>query len=167
MKSLKSKRIFVLIWVMLALSVLASIYVVFPSIKYSSKSHSYLWVMLIRLVNTCILIIISFKLWKIVKAYTDKNKWQPHFYQKLRQIGYWAIALTLLSPAIEIAMNVSSYQFIPHIGTQGFVIYITFQFFMLILIKSTAMWVLSLSIFLFAELLQIANQIKTENESII
>lgn len=35
------------------------------------------------------------------------------------------------------------------------------------LTDSPTSWVLSLSIFLFAELLQIANQFKTENESFI
>ncbi len=167
MKSLKTNRIFVLIWVMLALSVLASIYVLLPSIKYFSKSHFPFWVMLIRMVNICILLIISFKLWKIVKAYTDRNKWQLNFYQEIRQIGCLAIVLTLLSPIIEIAANSFSYEFIPKLNTQEFATYFVSEFFLLILIRSPAMWVLTLSIFLFAELLQIANQFKAENESFI
>lgn len=169
MKSLKTKRIFVLIWVMLALSVLSSIWVMLENTHNLPKLYSKFWVMLFRIVHSCILIIISFKLWQIVTAYTNKNNWQPQFYQKIRQIGYWAIVLTLLSPIIETAIVLSSTQsqFIHNLYAHRFITYLGLQFLMMILSQSSAMWVFTLSIFLFAELLQIANQIKAENESII
>ncbi len=165
MKSSKTKRIFVWIWVILALSAMASMYVVIPSIKLYHSYHYSFWIMLTRLTNVGILLIISLRLRKIVKAYTEKDKWQPDFYQKLRQIGFLVIALTLLNPILQIAINFSDTlsKNDLHISIQWALV----QFGMSTLIQSPAMWVLSLSIFLFAELLQVANQIKAENESII
>lgn len=165
MKSLKTKRIFVLIWVMLASSVLASVWILIDNTHNLSKPYSLYWGVVIKLIDTSILIIISFKLWKIVNAYTNKYEWQANFYQKVRQIGYWALVLTVLNPVIQSVIISSNYS-VHNAQTHTFN-YVVIRVATYGVLQSPAMWVLSLSIFLFAELLQIANQIKVENESII
>lgn len=109
-----------------------------------------------------ILLTMSLSLWKIVKRYTEKSNWEPQYYQKVRQIGFWAIALTLFNPVFEMGMFITI-EPLSKYSTD----FLLGRFLLSIVMESPGMWVLSLSIFLFAELLQVANQVKTENESFI
>lgn len=171
MKTLTTKRIFVLIWVAILASLLADIYfliqiyITTQAYKQYSVSMINFWITVVRTITTFILLIISINLWQVVKAYTHRNKWQPHFYYKLRHIGYWAIALTLISPSIQ--MIIFYPQFASHLKSSESKLDAILHFCLLTFANSSIMWVLTLSIFLFAELLQVANQFKAENESII
>lgn len=166
MKTLKTKRIFVLIWVVLSLSALASLYTLFKGISQYNSNNLLFWLTIIKLVIMVILITMSLSLWKIVQAYTIENKWQPQYYQKVRQIGYWAIALTLLNSLFQFGYEKLWLTMNP-INIHHSVLFSIQRFYAIVLMESPAMWVLTLSIFLFAELLKVANEFKAENESII
>lgn len=111
MKTLKTKRIFVLIWVVLALSALASIIRLTMGIMmYSTNSSNSLlnipfWLAFFKLFTTGILLMMSLSLWKIAKAYTKNNIWQPKYYQKVRQLGYLAIVLTIIYPSFQVGLE--------------------------------------------------------------
>ncbi|RYE27324.1 MAG: hypothetical protein EOP42_19360 [Sphingobacteriaceae bacterium] len=166
MRTLKTKRIFVLIWVILSLSALASIYTLFKGIMQFSANQLLFWMTVIKLVVMLILLLMSLNLWKIVNSYVGKSSWQPLYYQKLKEIGYWAIALTLLNAAFQLGYE-TLWATMNHSPINHTTIYWIQRFYAILLMESPAMWVLALSIFLFAELLKIANQFKAENESII
>ena len=166
MKSSNSKRIFVLIWVVLSLSALASIYTLIKGMVQYSNNHLLLWLTINKLVITGILLFMSLSLWRIVKAYTRKNDWRPQYYQKVKQIGYWAIALILLNASFQFAYE-TLWLTMSHLNIHHSLIYEIQRFYAIVLMESPAMWVLTLNIFLFAELLNVANQVKAENESII
>ena len=163
MKSLKAKRIFILIWVILSLSALASIIRLVMGIMMYSNNMSLLtvpfWIAFFKLIVMGILLMMSLSLWKIVKTYTQNNKWQPQYYQKVRQLGYCAIALTIIYSFFQIGLQTLFFQR----PANSLIV----TDFMRVLTDSPTSWVLSLSIFLFAELLQVANQVKAENESFI
>ncbi len=165
MKNLKTKRIFVLIWVAISFSLLASIYLVVGVIIHSPQNKIGLWITISRSITSIILLIMSINLWKIVKSYIQKNKWQPHFYNKIRTIGFWSIAISLISPTFQTLIYYQQFMhnLTPFKSQLDAILYSCF----LIFANSALMWFFSFSIFLFAELLQIANQFKTENESFI
>jgi hypothetical protein len=166
MKSLKSKRIFVLIWVVLSVSALASVYTLLKGIALFYSNPVIFWMTLVKLIIMGILLLVSLNLWKIVNAYTGKSQWKPLYYQKVRQIGYWAIALTFFNALFQLGYE-TQWLTMVHSPVNHNTIFWIQRFYAILLMESPAMWVLTLSIFLFAELLQIANQIKTENESFI
>ena len=165
MKTLKTKRIFVLIWVAILASLLSSIYFVIQTFSEFSTNEIGFWISVARSITTCILLIMSINLWKIVKSYTNKSKWQPHFYNKIRVVGFWSVAITLVSPTFQTLIYYK--QFMHNLTSFESKLDATLYSCLLIFANSALMWFFSLSIFLFAELLQIANQIKAENESII
>lgn len=113
-----------------------------------------------------ILLLMSLNLWKIVKSYTSKSQWQPLYYQKVRQIGYWAIAITLLNTFFQLGYE-TLWANLTHAKVDHSTIFLIRRFYAILLMESPAIWVLTLSIFLFAELLRVANEVKAENESII
>lgn len=165
MKTLKTKRIFVLIWIIILFSLLSSIYIIFRTFVDSTGNTIGFWMSTARSITIFILVVMSFNLWQITKSYIHKNKWQPHFYNKIRTIGFWSLAVSLISPTFQTLIYYQ--QFMRNLNTfesqLDAVIYTCF----LIFSNSALMWFFSLSIFLFAELLQIANQVKAENESFI
>jgi len=165
MKSLKSKRIFVLIWVAILVSLLSAIYFVIQDFAQYSVNKIGFWIVVTRTITTFILLIMSISLWQIVKSYTHKSKWQPHFYNKIRTIGFWSIALTLISPPLQILIYYK--QFTNNLTSFELKLSAIIHSCLLIFANSSSMWFFSLSIFLFAELLQLANEVKAENESII
>ena len=167
MKSSKTKRIFVLIWVILSISALASIYTLLKSIPYLDSNPLIFWMLVVKLIIMGILLLMSLNLWKIVNSYTSKSQWQPMYYQKVRQIGYWAIALMLFNALFQSGYETQQWATMPHSSVNYPTVFWIQRFCAIILTELPAMWVLTLSIFLFAELLQVANQIKVENESII
>lgn len=166
MKSLKTKRIFVLIWVILAISAFASVSTLVKGILQFSSNQLLFWMTTVKFLIMSILLLMSLNLWKIVNAYTGKSQWQPLYYQKVRQTGYWAIALTLFNAIFQLGYE-TLWATMSHSSVYHSTIFWIRRFYAILLMESPAMWVLALSIFLFAELLQIANQFKTENESII
>ena len=113
-----------------------------------------------------ILLLMSINLWEIVNAYTGKNQWKPLYYLKVRQIGYWAIALTLFNAVFQLGYE-TLWSSLSGTHIDHSIVFLIRRFYAILLMESPAMWVLTLSIFLFAELLQIANQVKAENESFI
>lgn len=165
MKTLKTKRIFLLIWVVLAISALASITTLVKGILQFSSNPLLFWMTIVKFLVMSILLLMSLNLWKIVNAYNGKSQWKPVYYQKVRQTGYWAIALTLFNAIFQLGYEKLWASFAHPINHS--IIFWIRRFYVILLMESPAMWVLALSIFLFAELLKIANQIKSENESFI
>jgi hypothetical protein len=165
MKPAKTKRIFVLIRVAILVSLISAIYFVIQDFAQYSLNKIGFWIVVTRTITNFILLIMSISLWQIVQSYTHKSKWQPHFYNKIRTIGFWSIALTLISPSLQILTYYK--QFINNPTSFELKLNAIIHGFLLIFANSSSMWFLSLSIFLFAELLQVANEVKAENESFI
>ncbi len=165
MKSLKSKRIFVLIWLAILVSLLSSVYLIIQTFIQNPQNKIGSWITIARSITGVILLVMSINLWKIVRSYSRKNEWQPQFYNKIRAIGFWSVAVTLISPTFQTLIYYK--QFMNHLTSFESKLDAIWYTCLLIFANSALMWFFSLSIFLFAELLQIANQIKTENESII
>ncbi len=165
MKSSKTKRIFVFIWIVILFSLLSSIYLIIQIFIHSPQNKIGIWITIARAITSFILLTMSINLWKIVKSYIHKSKWQPHFYNKIRAIGFWSVAVSLISPTFQtlIYYHQFMYNLTPFKSQLDALLYSC----LLIFANSALMWFFSLSIFLFAELLQIANQFKAENESFI
>ncbi len=165
MKSLKIQRIFILIWIAILFSLFGSIYLAIQGFIKYPKNLPGNWVMVARMIITCILLIMSINLWQVLKSYTDNSKWQPSFYYKIRAIGFWSVAISLISPTFQTLVYYQ--QFMHNLTTFKSQLDAILYTCLLIFANSALMWFFSLSIFLFAELLQVANQFKAENESII
>ena len=165
MKSLKTKQIFVLIWLAILVSLLSSIYLIIQTFIQNPQNKIGLWITIARSITGVILLVMSINLWKIVRSYCRKNEWQPQFYNKIRAIGFWSIAISLISPTFQTLIYYQQFMhnLTPFKSQLDAILYSC----LLIFANSALMWFFSFSIFLFAELLQIANQFKTENESFI
>ena len=165
MKTLKTERIFILIWIVILFSLLSSIYLIIGIFIYSPQNKIGIWITIARAITSVILLAMSINLWKIVKSYIHKSKWQQNFYNKIRTIGFWSVAISLISPTFQTLIYYQQFKdnLTPFKSQFEAILHSCLSIFA----NSALMWFFSLSIFLFAELLQIANQFKAENESFI
>lgn len=166
MKALKSKRIFILIWIVIGISGLATAGSLIKGMVQFAVNPLLFWMTVLRMLTMIILLIMGLSLWKIVKAYTTKTDWKDNYYQKVKQMGYWAIVLTVLNAAFQVGYE-AIWQHIAHPGAAMPALFSFRRFYAALLMESPAMWILTLSIFLFAELLNSAHQVKAENEAFI
>lgn len=166
MKTLKSKHLFTLIWAVLVLSALSSLFTLIKGISQFSAQPLLFWLTVLKLFTMGILLLMGLSLSKIVKTYGGEGRWQANYYQKVRQMGYWAIVLTLLNSVFQAGYE-QIWRQLANPGAANSGLFIFRRFYGVLLMESPAMWVLTLSIFLFAELLRSAHEIKADNESII
>lgn len=102
----------------------------------------------------------------MLKAYFSVHEWKAEYHLKVRQMGYWAIVLTLLNSLFQLGYEVMWNQ-VSHSTYSYTTVDWVRRYYAILLMESPAIWVLTLSIFLFAELLRAAHQVKAENESFI
>jgi hypothetical protein len=166
MKTNNANRIITFIWVIIALSALKSIITLISSgVNYSQQPFVF-WLSTLNLATTLILLMMSFYMRKIIQSYTLNNSWQPANYSKMKTMGYLAILLVGIHTCFQIGYDCVWVQLSKNpVPISG--LYIFRRFYAIILTESPAIWVLALSIFLFAELLKSAHQVKAENESFI
>jgi len=161
-----SNRIINLIWVVIALSALFSVISLFKGIGQYSSQPLFFWLTVIKLCSTALLLTMSFYMRRIILAFGGPDGWQESNYRKMKLMGYLAIALVLVNAAFQVGYEMM-WKVLTHsnVATDG--LYSFRRFYAVLFTESPAMWVLALSIFLFAELVKTAHRVKAENESFI
>lgn len=161
-----SNRIITLIWVIIALSALFSVFSLFKGIGQYNSQPLFFWLTIIKLVSTAILLVMGLYMRKVVLSYTQKQPWDENNYVKMKRMGYLALILVVINAAFQAGYEqmwkVLTHSTVPVDGLYSFR-----RFYSILFTESPAMWVLALSIFLFAELVKAAHQVKAENESFI
>lgn len=161
-----SNRIITLIWVIIGLSALFSVISLLKGIGQYSSQPLFFWLTIIKLAATAILVIMGLYMRKIVLSYTQKQSWDERNYLKMKRMGYLALVLVLVNAAFQAGYE-QMWKILTHSPVQTDGLYTFRRFYGVLFTESPAMWVLALSIFLFAELVKAAHQVKAENESFI
>ncbi|QKJ32193.1 hypothetical protein HQ865_21315 [Mucilaginibacter mali] len=159
-----SNRIITLIWLIIALSALFSVFSLFKGIGQYNSQPLFFWLTMIKLVSTAILLVMGLYMRRVVLSYTAKQPWDEKNYLKMKRMGYLALVLVnaAFQAGYEQMWKVLTHSIVPVDGLYSFR-----RFYGILFTESPAMWVLALSIFLFAELIKAAHQVKAENESFI
>ncbi|MBS7566272.1 hypothetical protein KHS38_17825 [Mucilaginibacter sp. Bleaf8] len=166
MKTQTANRIITFIWVIIALSAVKSTITLITSGLHYTAQPSVFWLAVINLAIALTLLSMSFHMRRMVKGYTTDNNWPETNYRSMKRMGYLALLLVFMHTLFQIGYDyisaLLSKQADPLNG-----LFIFRRFYAILFTESPIVWVLALTIFLFAELLKTAHFIKAENESII
>ncbi|WP_158825702.1 hypothetical protein [Mucilaginibacter lacusdianchii] len=166
MKTTGANRIITCIWILIGLSALKSTYTLVNSALTYRLNPFIFWLSFLNLVSALILLNMSFYMRKMVRSYTVSNQWQEANYAKMKSVGYWAIILVLIQTFYRIGYD-CVWVLVSKSPVKINMLYLFKRFCSIILTESPVLWVLALSIFLFAELLKMAHEVKAENEAFI
>lgn len=161
-----SNRIITLIWIIIGLSALFSVISLLKGIGQYNSQPLFFWLTVTKLAATAILVAMGLMMRKVVLSYSQKQPWDENNYRKMKRMGYLALVLVLVNAAFQAGYE-QMWKVLTNSRVQTDALYTFRRFYGVLFTESPAMWVLALSIFLFAELVKAAHQVKAENESFI
>lgn len=120
----------------------------------------------LEFVKSGLLLIMAFLLFRIVKNVMSRVKWNMGYYKKIKGIGWLNVLVLLIDGASTTwreNLSSKSESITDHLTDHNL-----YQNALLnVLFNSPISWFLTLCVFLIADILQYASQVKLENDSII
>lgn len=162
----------VLIMCILGMTFLASIIMAVVNVQTSSQNvitayRQLVWpVSVIEFIAAALILFMAYQIFKMVKRVINNERWDEKYYRNIKRIGWLSVLVLLLgsfSGILRSQINYRATAVADQLSTPVFYINALVD----TLFNSPIAWLLVLCIFLLADVLNYAIELRSDNESII